>query len=88
MLKVLLVVLPLALVIVGWRVQRIMMPTCGQVADHMSDLFQESHPTEPFSSLGQIRQACIDKDWSRDVKSRVMRADTTKQVTAELAKPE
>jgi hypothetical protein len=70
--------------LIGWRLQRRYLPTCGQVASHAHDVFVEADP-KSAEHEGEIRQTCIDQDWTMSEKRTIMGADTVSQVWA--AKP-
>lgn len=67
--------------LVGWRLQRRYLPTCGQVADHAIDVIREIN-FDTQDSEGQIRQECVDQEWSMADRRALMTADTLGQLLA------
>jgi hypothetical protein len=65
--------------IVGWRLQRRYLPTCGQMASHVVDVFTEADP-DSKGRPGPIRQECIDGEWTMEERRALMAAETRAQM--------
>jgi hypothetical protein len=65
--------------ILGWRVQRRYLPTCGQVASHGYGLLSEVESEMKVTAEGEIRQTCSDGDWTMKERRSLMATDTASQ---------